>query len=64
MKDFHKSLNNIHVTEDEYEYAHNVWKTFNIKNVGESMSYMLNQTHYYLLMSLKALEKHLKKNII
>ena len=35
MKNFRNSLINTDITEDEYEHAHNVWKTFNIKNVGE-----------------------------
>ena len=35
MKNFHNSLNNTDITEEENEHAHNVWKTFNIKNLGE-----------------------------
>ena len=35
MKDFHNSLNQEHITEEDYKNAEKVWKTFNIKNLGE-----------------------------
>ena len=28
-------MNNEHITQDEYNHAQNVWKTFNLKNMGE-----------------------------
>ena len=30
MKDFHNSLNQEDITEEDYEHAQKVWKTFNI----------------------------------
>ena len=35
MKDFHNTLNQTDITKENYEHAHKVWNTFNIKNVGE-----------------------------
>ena len=32
---FYSELNNEHVTDEDYEYAHKVWSTFNIKNLEE-----------------------------
>ena len=32
---FYSILNNQHITDDEYDHAKKVWKTFNIKTMGE-----------------------------
>ena len=32
---FYSILNNQHITDDEYDYAKKVWKTFKIKTMGE-----------------------------
>ncbi|CAL1293464.1 unnamed protein product [Larinioides sclopetarius] len=32
---FHSSLTNEGITEEEYEHARNVWKSFNIQNLGD-----------------------------
>ena len=35
MKDFHNTLNNTNITEEDYKHAQKVRKTFNIKHFGE-----------------------------
>ena len=32
---FYSILNDQHVTNEEYDHARKVWKTFNLKNMGE-----------------------------
>ena len=34
-KDFFSILNNEHITHEQYNHAQNVWKTFNIKTMGD-----------------------------
>ena len=34
-KDFYNILNNEHISDKDYTYAKNVWKTFNLKSIGE-----------------------------
>ena len=34
-KDFYSILNNEHISDKDYTYAKNVWKTFNLKSIGE-----------------------------
>ena len=34
-EDFFSLMNNEHITDEEYQHAQNVWKTFNLKTMGE-----------------------------
>ena len=34
-EDFFSIMNNEHITDEEYKHAQNVWKTFNLKTMGE-----------------------------
>ena len=34
-EDFFSIMNNEHITDEEYQHAQNVWKTFNLKTMGE-----------------------------
>ena len=50
---FYSILNDQHITNDEYDHAKKVWKTFNIK----TMAYTLRMTYFCWLMYLKASER-------
>ena len=60
MKDFRNSLNQEDITEEDYEHAQKVWKTFNI---GQYHDLYVQSDTLYTLMYLKTLEKHVKRNI-
>ena len=34
---FYSTINGQHITNDEYNHATKVWKTFNLKNMGDTM---------------------------
>ena len=34
-EEFYSILNDKHIEDEDYQHAHNVWKTFNLKNMGE-----------------------------
>ena len=38
---FYSSLNNDTITDKQYEHAHKVWNTFNIKTLGEYHDFYL-----------------------
>ena len=55
-KGFHIKLNSEDISDYDYEHAKKVWDVFEIKNVGESMTYTFKLINYCLLMCLKILE--------
>ena len=56
---FYSELNKEGITDEDYAHAQKVWNKFNItKTYENTTTYMFNQTHYYLLMYLKTLEKN------
>ena len=34
-EEFHSILSNEHITDEQYDHAQNVWKTFNLKTMGD-----------------------------
>jgi hypothetical protein len=41
IESFYSNLNESNITEDEYEHAQNVWKTINMKNLGDYHDFYL-----------------------
>ena len=35
QKHFHSILNNVHISDEQYKHAQNVWDTFNLKTMGD-----------------------------
>ena len=53
---FHSNLNLEDISNKDYAHAQKVWDVFEIKNLGEIMTYMLKVVRYCLKMYLKILE--------
>ena len=54
---FYSILNDQHITNDEYNHAKKVWKVFNIKTMGDTMTYILRVTFFCWPMCSKASER-------
>ena len=55
-KAFYSKLNLEDITDKDYEHVKKVWNMFEIKNLGEFMTYMFKVIHYCLQIYLKTLE--------
>ena len=54
---FYSTLNDQHITIDEYDHAEKVWKAFKIKTMGEYHDFTLEAMCSCWLMYLKASER-------
>ena len=51
---FYSKLNDVNISDEDYQHAQNIWKTFNMKTMGDYHDLYLKQMFYFLQMSLKS----------
>lgn len=55
-EDFYSILNNEHISDEDYEHAQNIWKTFNLKAMGEDHDLYL-KSEFFFQMYLRISER-------